>query len=116
MAECRYVSVAEVKETLIAKNEERGELIPSLKAAMTAANETCALTSEQANELIAKIAEIIEPLELTEYGRDTTPVKVADTLPKSPAEVRALFSKERGVVLPPEMIQQILDTVNDYSF
>lgn len=114
MAESRYVTVAEVKEMLIAENEKRGELIPSLKAAMATAVDTCPLTSEQANELAANVAEIITPLTLTEYGRGTIPVKVADTLPKFPAEVRAIFSKERGVTVPPEMIQQILDAVNEY--
>lgn len=114
MAEDRYVSVAEVKEMLAEKNEERGELIPSLKAALMSATETCPLTGEQAKELIAKVAEIIEPLSLTEYGKQSIPVKVADTLPRYPAEVRALFTKERGVVLPPEMTQQIIDAVNAY--
>lgn len=114
MAEDRYVTVAEVKEMLSEKNEERGDLIPSLKAALTAATETCPLTGEQAKELAAKCAEIIEPLTLTDYGRKSIPVKIADTLPRYPAEVRALFSKERGVVLPPEMMQQIIDAVNEY--
>ena len=114
MAECRYVSVAEVKEMLNAESEKRGELIPSLKAALSTANDTCPLTSEQAKELINKVAEIISSLDLTEYGRESAPVKIADTLPRFPAEVRAIFSKERGVVLPPEMIQQILDAVNEY--
>lgn len=114
MAESRYVSVAEVKEMLSAENEKRGELIPSLKAALSTAAETCPLTCEQAKELISKVSEIIAPLTLTEYGRATAPVKIADTLPRYPAEVRAIFSKERGVVLPPEMIEQILDAVNEY--
>lgn len=114
MAEDRYVTVAEVKEMLTEKNEERGELIPSLKAALMTATETCPLTGEQARELVAKVAEIIAPLTLTEYGRNSIPVKIADTLPRYPAEVRALFTKERGVVLPPEMTQQIIDAVNEY--
>ena len=114
MAEDRYVTVAEVKEMLTAENEKRGELIPSLKAAMNTAVDTCPLTKEQADEIIAKISEIIADLSLTEDSRAMIPVKIADTLPRYPAEVRALFSKERGVVLPPEMMQQIIDAVNAY--
>jgi DNA-directed RNA polymerase subunit F len=30
-------------------------------------------------------------------------------------EVRAIFAKERGVTLSPDMIQQILDTVAEYA-
>ena len=43
------------------------------------------------------------------------PVKIADTLPRFPVEVRAIFAKERGVTLSPDMIQQILDTVAEYA-
>ena len=81
MAEDRYVTVAEVKEMLTEKNEERGELIPSLKAALTTATETCPLTGEQARELAAKCAEIIEPLTLTEYGRKSIPVRSQTPFP-----------------------------------
>ena len=115
MAEGKYVSVAEVKEMLTAENEKRGELIPSLKAAMNTAVDTCPLTKEQADELIAKVAEIIAELSLTEDSRGMIPVKIADTLPRYPVEVRAIFAKERGVTLSPDMIQQILDAVAEYA-
>ena len=108
MAEGKYVSVAEVKEMLTAENEKRGELIPSLKAAMNTAVDTCPLTKEQADEIIADLS-------LTEDSRAMIPVKIADTLPRFPVEVRAIFAKERGVTLSPDMIQQILDTVAEYA-
>ena len=108
MAEGKYVSVAEVKEMLTAENEKRGELIPSLKAAMNTAVDTCPLSKEQADEIIADLS-------LTEDSRAMIPVKIADTLPKYPVEVRAIFAKERGVTLSPDMIQQILDTVAEYA-
>jgi DNA-directed RNA polymerase subunit F len=115
MAEGKYVSIAEVKEMLTAENEKRGELIPSLKAAMNTAVDTCPLSKEQADEIIAKVTEIIADLSLTEDSRAMIPVKIADTLPKYPVEVRAIFAKERGVTLSPDMIQQILDTVAEYA-
>ena len=78
MAEDRYVTVAEVKEMLTAENEKRGELIPSLKAAMNTAVDTCPLTKEQADEIIAKISEIIGYSEhvgyaLKDLDKDGTP-------------------------------------------
>lgn len=115
MAEGKYVSVAEVKEMLTAENEMRGDLIPSVKAAMNTAVDTCPLTKEQADEVIAKVTEIISDLSLTEDSRNMIPVKIADVLPRSPAEVRSIFAKERGVTLSPDMIKQILDTVAEYA-
>ncbi|MCQ2079117.1 MAG: hypothetical protein MJZ38_03550 [archaeon] len=113
MAEGKYVSVAEVKELLTAENERRGELIPSLRAAMNTAIETCPLTKDQADELIAKIIDILSDISLAD--KDATAVKIADTLPRFPSEVRAIFAKERGVTLSPEMIQQIIDAVAEYA-
>ena len=115
MAEGKYVSVAEVKEMLTEENEKRGELIPSLKAALTAATETCPLTKEQADALIEKIGEIITELPLGDDSRSFIPVKIADTLPRSPAEVRSLFTKERGVTLSEDIIKSILNAVNEIT-
>ncbi len=115
MAEGKYVSVAEVKEMLTEENERRGELIPSLRAALIAATETCPLTTEQANELIGKVGEIITDLPLGDDSRSLIPVKIADTLPRSPAEVRALFAKERGVTLSEEIIKNILEAVAEIA-
>lgn len=112
MAECEYVSVAKVKEMLTEESEKRGDLIPSLKAALTAATETCPLTSAQANELIDEVKGIIKKLDLSEDSEKLIPVKIADTLPKSPAEVRSIFTKERGVTLSEEIISEILHAVD----
>ncbi len=109
MAETRYVSVAEVKEMLTEENEKRGELIPSLKAALTAATETCPLTKEETEKLIDKVAGIISEL-VSDDSKDFLAVKIADTLPRSPAEVRSLFAKER-VNLSEDIIQAILSAV-----
>ncbi len=111
MAESGYVSVAEVKEMLTEENEKRGELIPSLKAALTAATETCPLSKEGAEDLIEKVTGIISELSLaSEDSKAFLAVKIADTLPRSPAEVRSLFTKER-VTLSEEIIQAILNAV-----
>lgn len=115
MAEDRYVSLAEVKEMLTVANEERGELIPSLKAAKIVAEDTCPLTKDQADELVAKLGDVLSGLDLAEESKMIIPIKIADTLPLSRAEVRALFTKERGVTLSDEMYNRILDTVAEYA-
>ena len=111
----RCVSVAKVREMLIAENEKRGELIPSQKATMNTAIETCPLSEEVAEGLAEKVRGIISELSLTDESRDAIPVKIADTLPRYPVEVRAIFQKERGVALTPDMIQQILDAVAEVA-
>lgn len=116
MTEGKYVSVAQVKEMLVEENEKRGDLIPSLKAALTVATETCPLSKEQADLIIEKVSGIITELPLSDDSRELIPVKIADTLPKYPVEIRAIFSKERGVTLNNEIIQQILDAVAEVAF
>lgn len=116
MAEGKYVSVAQVKEMLNEESEKRVELIPSLKAALTAATETCPLTKEQADLIIEEVRDIITELPLSADSRELIPVKVADTLPRYPVEVRALFTKERGITLTNEIIQQILDAVAKVAY
>ena len=63
---------------------------------------------EPANEeMVAKLCEL---------DFVTTPVayKIADLRPKYSNDVRAIFSKERGVTLDGDMIQSVLDIVSSY--
>jgi DNA-directed RNA polymerase subunit F len=100
-----YISLAEVKELLTADNEIR-ELLTTQKAAMEHAQTVSPLTTEEAKEIIAAVMtvnQITEPIA----------VKIADLLPQSPEEVRAILSKER-ITLEPAQTEQILETVAKY--
>jgi len=105
MAEPQYVSLAEVRDMLNAENEKR-ELLPSQKSALSHAGSVCPLSKEQAEEMVAKLSEL---------DFVTTPVayKIADLRPKYSNDVRAIFSKER-VTLDADMIQSVLDIVSSY--
>ncbi len=104
MAE-KYVSLAEVGKLLAADKEARGLLVVQ-NAAMEHAQAVSRLSVEDTDNLI-------EELKGVSPVTDFTAVKIADVLPKYPADLRAIFSKER-VVLEPEDIKEILEIVAKY--
>ena len=105
MAEPQYVSLAEVRDMLTAENEKR-ELLPSQKAAMTHAGYVCPLSKEQVDEMVSKLMEL-------DFVTTHVAYKIADLRPKYSNDVRAIFSKER-VTLDADMIQSVLDIVRSY--
>lgn len=106
MTEPKYVSLAEVRDMLNAENEKR-ELLPSQKAAMSHAGSVSPLSKEQAEEMVAKLCEL-------DFVTIPVAYKIADLRPKYSNDVRAIFSKERGVTLDGDMIQSVLDIVSSY--
>ncbi|UAL07621.1 MAG: hypothetical protein KRP56_07400 [Candidatus Methanogranum gryphiswaldense] len=82
-----YISLAEVRDLLIAENEKR-ELLTTQKAAMEHARAVSLLTVEQSKKLVTEIMEIHEIPE-------SVAVKMADLLPQYPEDIRAILSKER---------------------
>ncbi|NLK25086.1 MAG: RNA polymerase [Euryarchaeota archaeon] len=105
MTEERYVTLAEVKETLEESSEQR-ELSADQKLALDHAQKVAKLPAEKAKELQAELAEF-------EFVSEALCAKIADLLPSHSDEVRVLFSKER-VVLEKKYIEQILSTVQKY--
>ncbi len=109
MTDGQYVSLAEVRDMLTAENNKR-ELLPMQKYALAQATDVCYITKEQADEIVSKLLQL-------DFLADkpALAVKIADILPKYPADVRALCAKERLVrPLDAEMIDQILDIVAPY--
>lgn len=105
MAEEQYVTLAEVRDMLVAENGKREELLPSQKNALSQA-EKYALPADKAKELVAQLSEL-------DFVESDVAVKITDILPKFPSEVRAAFYKKR-ITLDADMIQKVLDIVNQY--
>ena len=100
-----YISLAEVGELLAADKEARGLLVVQ-NAAMEHAQAVSRISAEDTRNLI-------EELKGVSLVTNFTAVKIADTLPKYPQELRAVFSKER-VVLEAEDTAEILEIVAKY--
>lgn len=106
MAETRYVTLAEARDMLEEKREERGGFIRKAQDFALSHAMDYPLSQEQETELIGKLLGL---------GFVTEPVafKIADLLPNTSNEVRAIFVKEH-VTLDKDMIQSILDIVSQY--
>ncbi len=77
-----------------------------------------AMLAQQHAELFAllppeEVAKLVAELRQLPYVDAALAVKLADTLPQYPEEVRLLFSKER-VVLDEEQLTRLLETIAHY--
>jgi len=101
----QYITLAEVRDLL---DEEHGkrDLLTSQKAAMEHARAVCSLSVEDARK-------IVEEARAINGVTDYTAVKIADLLPVSPEDVRAIFSKER-LAVDAKTIEQIPGIVSKY--
>ena len=106
-----YLTVAEVKELLSdieaerAIDEER-ELPYELARSIEHANRFATLEIEESLELV-------EELEAFEKVDEKTAYKIADLLPQSRDELRAVFAQER-YALSGDELDEILDVVAKY--
>ncbi|NPA75076.1 MAG: RNA polymerase [Euryarchaeota archaeon] len=101
----KYLTLAEVKAILLEENEKR-ELNPLQKAALSHAEEFVKLTAEDSRKLVEELMGL-------DFMDERHAVKIADILPIHPDQVRTIYSKEK-IVLPPEDIKKVLDTVAKY--
>jgi DNA-directed RNA polymerase subunit F len=109
MAEERVkpVSLAEVKNILRKISKERPELIYEQRIALEHAEKFSTLSAKQTKDLIAELLKQEHIEELHAY-------KIADILPRTLDDVKAIFAKER--VSPNEKeIKTIIELVSKYS-
>ncbi|MFB6362167.1 MAG: RNA polymerase Rpb4 family protein [Halobacteriales archaeon] len=107
-----YLTVAEVKELLTDIEEERAldedrELPYELARTIDHANQFAVLEPEESLELV-------EELEGVEKVNEQTAYKIADLLPRSRDELRAVFAQQR-YSLDGEELDEILDIVSKYA-
>lgn len=119
MAE-QYKSLAEVKEMLLEANDNRrideeNTLMNPFQANALSVAQNMTLSAEEEGNLIKELSELSLS---TDGGKeykmdDSVTYKIADLLPGSSTEVRAIMQKER-VTLSKESMNAILDTVAKY--
>jgi DNA-directed RNA polymerase subunit F len=107
-----YLTVAEVKELLTDIEEERAldedrELPYELARTIDHANRFAVLEPEESRELV-------EELEGVEKVDEQTAYKIADLLPRSRDELRAVFAQQR-YSLDGDELDVILDIVAQYA-
>ena len=107
-----YLTVSEVKQVLEGVEAERAaeedrEMRYELARAVEHVNRFAVLDPEESRELVSELSELETVDEPTAY-------KVADLLPQSRTELRAVFAKER-YSLDGDELDEILDVVAKYA-
>jgi len=102
----QLVSLAEVKNILKKKEKERKEFSYEQRIALEHAQKFVRLPVNKTQDLIKALMKLDRIEEIHAY-------KVADLLPTTKDDVKAIFAKERMTPSESE-IQQILETVGKY--
>jgi len=102
----KLVSLSEVKNMLKKIEKERKELIYEQRIALEHAQKFAKLSVKQTKDLIKNLMKLENIEEIHAY-------KIADILPTSEDDVKAIFAKERYTPNESE-IKKILDIVGKY--
>lgn len=102
----KLVSLSEVKNMLKKIERERKELIYEQRIALEHAHKFAKLSAKQTKDLITDLLKL-------ENIEETHAYKIADLLPTSDDDVKAIFAKERHTVTENE-IKDILKIVGKY--
>jgi len=103
----KIVSLAEVKNILRKISKERKEMIYEQKIALEHAERFARLSAKQTKDLIAELMKVEHVEEMQAY-------KIADILPNTEDDVKAIFAKERYTPNDKE-IKTILEIVKKHS-
>jgi DNA-directed RNA polymerase subunit F len=103
----KIISIAEVKNILKKISKERKELIYEQRIALEHAEIFAKLTAKQTKDLIAELMKLDHVEELHAY-------KIADILPKTEDDIKAIFAKERYTPNDKE-IKNILEIIKKHS-
>jgi DNA-directed RNA polymerase subunit F len=99
----KLVSLAEVKNILRKISKERKELIYEQKIALEHAEKFSKLSAKQTKDLIAELMKV-----------ELHAIKIADILPNTEDDVKAIFAKERYTPNEKE-VKTILEIVQKHS-
>ena len=103
----KIISLAEVKNILKKISKERKELNYEQKIALEHAEKFARLSAKQTKNLIAELVKLDHVEEIHAY-------KIADILPNTEDDVKAIFAKERYTPNEKE-IKNILETIKKHS-
>lgn len=104
--EAKLVSLAEVKNILKKVSKERKELIYEQRIALEHAQKFAKLNVKKTNDMIKDLNNL-------EFLEEVHAVKIADILPTTEDDVKAIFAKER-ISLGENEIKKILEIVVKY--
>jgi len=103
----KLISLAEVKNILKKISKERSELIYEQKIALEHAEKFAKLSAKQTKDLITELQKLDHVEEVQAY-------KIADILPNTEDDVKAIFSKERYTPNDKE-VKNILEIVKKHT-
>jgi len=103
----KIVSLAEVKNILKKISKERKELLYEQKIALEHAEKFAKLSAKQTKDLITELMKLDHVEEILAY-------KIADILPNTEDDVKAIFAKERYTPNDKE-IKNVLEIVKKHS-
>ncbi len=107
-----YITSAEVKKLLndIAdeRSEQEGELPYELRRSLEHVNETALLEGEEAKNLVNELKKLDKMDDFVAY-------KIAEILPETREELRAIYAKER-YSLDGDELDEITDIILDYKY
>lgn len=103
----KIISLAEVKNMLKKISKERKEMIYEQKIALEHAERFARLTAKQTKDLISELLKVEHVEEIHAY-------KIADILPNTEDDIKAIFAKERYTPNEKE-IKMILEIVKKHS-
>jgi DNA-directed RNA polymerase subunit F len=103
----KIISLAEVKNILKKISKERKELLYEQKIALEHAEKFVKLSAKQTKELITELMKLDHVEEIQAY-------KIADLLPNTEDDIKAIFAKERYTPNDKE-IKNILEVVKKHS-
>ncbi|HWR62833.1 MAG TPA: RNA polymerase Rpb4 family protein [Candidatus Thermoplasmatota archaeon] len=103
----KIVSLAEVKNILKKISKERKELLYEQKIAFEHAEKFAKLSAKQTKDLITDLMKLDHVDELQAY-------KMADILPRTDDDIKAIFAKERYTPNDKE-IKNILEVIKKHS-
>ena len=101
-----YLTLAEIKE-ILKKEQENRELNMEQKYALEHAEHFAKLSAKDSRKLVKDLVKI-EPV------TESQACKIADTMPKKPEEIKAIFIKERTGISD-DAVTKILDKVKEYQ-
>jgi DNA-directed RNA polymerase subunit F len=103
----KIVSLAEVKNILRKISKERKELLYEQRIALEHAEKFARLSAKQTKDLIAELLK-------QEHVEEFHAYKIADIIPQTDDDVRAIFAKERYTPNDKE-VKNILEIVKKHS-
>lgn len=103
----KIISLAEVKNIMKKISKERKELLYEQKIALEHAEKFARLSAKQTKDLISDLMKLDHVEELQAY-------KMADILPNTEDDIKAIFAKERYTPNDKE-IKSILEIVKKHS-